>query len=114
MAEVIERYAGDPEQVARELVDAANQAGGKDNVTAIFVAGTEFVGTQSPEMAEARVRHAITKVRSVVEAPVSCDRGAGAAVDLPGGVSGIRVRDRRGAGVGLALGEVGCWGRRNS
>jgi serine/threonine protein phosphatase PrpC len=71
MAEVVERYAGDPEQVARELVDAANRAGGKDNVTVVFVAGPEFVGTQSPEMAGARMRHAITKVREAVEAPVS-------------------------------------------
>jgi PPM family protein phosphatase len=70
MREVVERYAGDPEQVALELVEAANQAGGQDNVTAVFVAGGEFIGTASPEMAEARVRHAITKVRSVVEAPV--------------------------------------------
>ncbi len=71
MIEVIERYAGDAGQVAEELVAAANRAGGKDNVTAVFVAGAEFVGAASPAMADARARHAITKVRAAVEAPVS-------------------------------------------
>jgi len=34
---LIEQHAGDPEKAARALVDAANQAGGKDNVTVIVV-----------------------------------------------------------------------------
>ncbi len=63
MREIIERYEGDPQKVARDLVDAANFAGGKDNVTAVFVAGGEFLGNGSPEMAEARARHSITRVR---------------------------------------------------
>lgn len=63
MREIIERYQGDAAQVARDLVDAANLAGGKDNITAVFVAGSEFLGNGSPEMAEARARHAITRVR---------------------------------------------------
>ncbi len=63
MAEIIERYHGDPEKVARELVDAANRAGGKDNVTAVFVAGGEFLGSGSPAMLAARLRHAITRMR---------------------------------------------------
>ncbi len=63
---MIERYDGDPEQVARELVEAANVAGGTDNITAIFVAGSEFLGNASPAAAEARVRNAITKARDGV------------------------------------------------
>ena len=63
MSAVIERYDGNPGKVAQELVDAANSAGGKDNITAVFVAGSEFLGNGSPEMAEARVRHAITRMR---------------------------------------------------
>ncbi|HEX4594759.1 MAG TPA: protein phosphatase 2C domain-containing protein, partial [Bryobacteraceae bacterium] len=63
MCEVIERYEGDPEKVARDLVDAANLAGGKDNITAVFVAGSEFLGNGSPVMAEARARHSITRMR---------------------------------------------------
>ena len=40
--EIIQQYAGDPAQVARQLVDAANRAGGRDNITAVFAAGPEF------------------------------------------------------------------------
>jgi serine/threonine protein phosphatase PrpC len=63
MLEVIERYDGDPAQVAHELVEAANLAGGNDNITAIFVAGSEFLGSASPAAAEARSRNAVTKAR---------------------------------------------------
>ena len=41
---IAERYDGDPARVAAELVEAANQAGGKDNITALFVAGPKFRG----------------------------------------------------------------------
>jgi serine/threonine protein phosphatase PrpC len=68
MLAVIERYNGDPGHVAHQLVEAANVAGGDDNITAIFVAGSEFLGNASPAAAEARTRNAITKARdSVVE-----------------------------------------------
>ena len=42
--EIVERYDGDAERVANELVEAANGAGGRDNITALFVAGPEFRG----------------------------------------------------------------------
>lgn len=63
MLQVMERYEGNPRQVAGELVDAANLLGGTDNITAIFVAGSEFLGNTSPAAAEARARNAITKAR---------------------------------------------------
>ncbi|HTW66701.1 MAG TPA: protein phosphatase 2C domain-containing protein [Bryobacteraceae bacterium] len=63
MLQAIERYEGDPAQVTGELTDAANLAGGTDNITAIFVAGSEFLGNASPAAAEARARNAITKAR---------------------------------------------------
>ena len=66
MLDVVERYEGDPAQVAVELVEAANLAGGTDNITAIFVAGSEFLGNASPAAAEARARNAITKARDGV------------------------------------------------
>jgi serine/threonine protein phosphatase PrpC len=69
MNEIIERYDGDPEKTALELVEAANRAGGKDNITAVFVAGSEFLGNGSEVMAEARARHSITRVRAVGENP---------------------------------------------
>ncbi len=69
MRDVIEHYDGDPAKVARELVEAANRAGGKDNITAVFIAGSEFVGPASPAMSDARARHSITRVRASTVAP---------------------------------------------
>jgi serine/threonine protein phosphatase PrpC len=40
--EIVERYDGDAERVAGSLVEAANAAGGRDNISAVFVAGPEF------------------------------------------------------------------------
>jgi serine/threonine protein phosphatase PrpC len=57
--EIAERYTGDAEQTARNLVDAANQAGGRDNITAVFVAGPEFRG----RIAATRPRLGITRIR---------------------------------------------------
>jgi serine/threonine protein phosphatase PrpC len=57
--DIVERYQGDATEVARELVEAANEAGGKDNITALFVAGSEF-----RPMREARARHATTRMRT--------------------------------------------------
>jgi serine/threonine protein phosphatase PrpC len=59
--DIVERYQGDPAAVARELVEAANEAGGKDNITALVVAGSEF----RPAVREARARHATTRMRPV-------------------------------------------------
>jgi serine/threonine protein phosphatase PrpC len=56
---IIERYDGDPGQVAAELVDVANDAGGRDNVTVIFVAGPEFAGRGYVP----RERHSTTRQR---------------------------------------------------
>jgi PPM family protein phosphatase len=57
--DIVERYSGDPAQIARNLVDAANQAGGKDNITALFVAGPNFRGRNGAT----RPRVSITRPR---------------------------------------------------
>ncbi len=61
---IVEQYDGDPAKIARLLVDAANEAGGKDNVSVILVAGSQFLGSASQAMSEARTRHAITRLRN--------------------------------------------------
>jgi len=62
--DIVERYQGDAERVARDLVEAANEAGGRDNITALFVAGSEFqIGAR-----EARARHSTTRVRTAAPA----------------------------------------------
>jgi PPM family protein phosphatase len=42
LADVVYASASQPQNVVSRLVDAANAAGGKDNVTAVFVAGSRF------------------------------------------------------------------------
>jgi PPM family protein phosphatase len=40
--EIVERHAGNPDAAARDLIAAANAAGGKDNVTVVVVEGEQF------------------------------------------------------------------------
>ena len=52
----VERNAGNPEVAVRELIEAANRAGGKDNVTVLMVEGEQF--TAPPAARAARLRSA--------------------------------------------------------
>jgi serine/threonine protein phosphatase PrpC len=65
--EIAERYAGDAELIARELVAAANEAGGSDNITALFVAGPAFHSGESatrPRLSATRSRLPVRILRS--------------------------------------------------
>ena len=42
IARTVSQHAGDPDAVVRELIAAANAAGGKDNVTVVYVEGETF------------------------------------------------------------------------
>jgi serine/threonine protein phosphatase PrpC len=42
VADIVYRQSEDPERVVRSLIQAANEAGGKDNITAVFAAGSLF------------------------------------------------------------------------
>ena len=50
----VEHYAGHPYEVARALVDAANDAGGKDNVTVVYVEGNRFADGEDTGAGRAR------------------------------------------------------------
>ncbi len=65
IAAIVAEYQGHPETTARQLVDAANLAGGKDNISVVFAAGPEFLGTESNALLDPRPRHAITRMRTV-------------------------------------------------
>ena len=57
--QIVERFSGDAEQTARSLVDAANRAGGRDNITAVFVAGPSYRGVSGVT----RPRPGVTRIR---------------------------------------------------
>jgi serine/threonine protein phosphatase PrpC len=63
ISSIVELFDGDADRTAAALVEAANRAGGIDNVSVIFIPGPEFLGAQSPQMLQARERHAITRMR---------------------------------------------------
>ncbi len=54
MLAIVEQAAGDPLAVTQALIDAANNAGGKDNITVVFVEGDRFA-------AEVRRRSSATR-----------------------------------------------------
>jgi serine/threonine protein phosphatase PrpC len=47
--DIISRFAGQPDLVVKELIVAANVAGGKDNVSAVYVEGEQFASTARRE-----------------------------------------------------------------
>jgi serine/threonine protein phosphatase PrpC len=47
--DIIRRFAGQPDLVVKELIGAANVAGGKDNVSAVYVEGERFASTACRE-----------------------------------------------------------------
>jgi serine/threonine protein phosphatase PrpC len=48
----VRQRAGDPGVVAQALIDAANDAGGKDNVTAVYVEGPRFAEVQEGKVGD--------------------------------------------------------------
>ena len=49
---MVERNAGRPEEAVHDLIDAANRAGGKDNVTVVLVEGEQFTAPSPEAVAE--------------------------------------------------------------
>jgi hypothetical protein len=45
IAGIVRAAAGHPQRVVRDLIDAANDAGGKDNVTVVYVEGAAFAAS---------------------------------------------------------------------
>jgi parallel beta-helix repeat protein len=64
ISRILERYDGDSMRIAQLLIEAANAAGGRDNISAVFVPGPEFVGSESSASNDVRARHATTRMRS--------------------------------------------------
>jgi PPM family protein phosphatase len=66
---IVHAGAGDPAAVVRRLIAAANDAGGKDNVTAVYVEGPEFARSIRP--ASRKRRAAFTTVVAATTAVIS-------------------------------------------
>jgi serine/threonine protein phosphatase PrpC len=47
--DIVRRFAGQPDAVVKELIDAANAAGGKDNISVVYVEGERFAATDGWE-----------------------------------------------------------------
>jgi serine/threonine protein phosphatase PrpC len=62
----LEQNAGYPEAAARSLIDAANVAGGKDNVTVVVVEGEQFTAPAAPVIEPRATRGVASIVAAVV------------------------------------------------
>ena len=60
---VIEQFDGAAERTAQQLIESANAAGGKDNISVIFVPGPDFRGRESPAAMDTAQRHSVTRMR---------------------------------------------------
>jgi len=63
--EIVSRYQGEAQHVAGALVEAANLAGGRDNITALFVAGPHFrgsAGVTRPRLSTTRARRRVNRL----------------------------------------------------
>jgi serine/threonine protein phosphatase PrpC len=87
-------FAGHPYEIVRALIDAANDAGGKDNITIVYVEGTRFADGEDTGAVRGRPRPAVAAA-----APASRGRGrrwrVGAIVVLLAGVIGWAGYARR-------------------
>ena len=54
--QIVASHAGQPEKVASALVKAANDAGGKDNITVVYAEGPRFTATAPPALRQRRPR----------------------------------------------------------
>jgi serine/threonine protein phosphatase PrpC len=53
--QIVRRHAGRPADVVNALIDAANAAGGKDNVTVVYVEGDEYPPAREEPAAETEI-----------------------------------------------------------
>lgn len=65
ISRIVHESAGDPPAVVRALIAAANGAGGKDNITAVYVEGLRFARAVRPH---SRKRRALTTILAATTA----------------------------------------------
>jgi serine/threonine protein phosphatase PrpC len=75
IADIVRDFAGHPYEIVRGLIDAANAAGGKDNVTVVYVEGPRFAtGEDTRDLRPQRIAAATP---ATPDAPASGARAPG-------------------------------------
>ena len=70
----VEEFAGHPYEVVRTLIDAANEAGGKDNVTIVYVEAGRFAdGADTRDMAARRAARVPANAAPAAAGPARTD-----------------------------------------
>ena len=93
---IVEAFAGSPALAVQELLTAANDAGGKDNVTVVIVEGERFasaVNARVPRRAAAAPAHtaAATAPTAPIRRPAGAPTASAAAVPPPRATGGSRA-----------------------
>jgi len=88
IARIVQTFAGHPRDVVRELIEAANDAGGKDNVTTVYVEGERFASRHAREWPTTDV------FRPEVPPPADAARGVPPTV-VAGASTGHSVKSSR-------------------
>src|SRR5688572_23557811 len=60
----VREQAGAPDRVVQSLIDTANKAGGKDNITVVYAEGTDFAAGSAAPNATPEPRRAIDSIRA--------------------------------------------------
>jgi serine/threonine protein phosphatase PrpC len=82
---IVRQHAGSPEAVVAALIAAANDEGGKDNITVVYAEGPEFTGA---------VRRTPTPARSAMPSPLPYDKPRERTASSSGSVARSIIRSR--------------------
>ena len=83
----VREQAGAPDRVVQSLVDAANKAGGKDNITVVYAEGTDFAAALAAPDATPEQQGAIDSVRATRLSWLAITLLGGLLVGLLGGLA---------------------------
>ncbi len=114
---IVRAHAGDPARVVDALVDAANQAGGKDNITVVYVEAPRFAKSAGaarvvPMARQASSRQVATEaLDGFDDEPAPRPAAGAAAIAPPPARSGSFLKSRALALIaGVVLGAGGLYG----
>jgi serine/threonine protein phosphatase PrpC len=75
IADVVNQCVGEPEAVTRALIEMANAAGGKDNITVVYIEGEKFAASQVRRLS-ARVVPPVSREKSPAAEPTGAAHNA--------------------------------------